>query len=282
MADDVSKRLPGEGLSFTGERCVPGKTPWRIEFEHLARYIACVPLVRQKAVIDVACGSGYGSRVLAETAERVLGVDISGAAVQYARETYSAPNVTFQIGSVEEIPAPAEAFDFLVSFETIEHVDAGGQSRFVAEARRVLRDDGVLIVSTPDKRLSGDLWGDSEEFREFHVSELYRTEFLSLLSAVFPKVDLYYQRLSVYSEIWKEGEYANSAPRIEGAADAGQNMLAVCSQNGAPDLTFLFRSQREYFDLINEERRQVAKSYESSTSWRVTAPLRKLKALLSA
>jgi len=92
--------------------------------------------------------------------------------------------------SCTALRAPDASFDLVVSFETLEHVAA--QEALVAGFARVLSADGVLVISSPDKRTYSDATGFHNEF---HVRELYRDELLALLQAHFPHVRLYGQKL---------------------------------------------------------------------------------------
>lgn len=81
----------------------------------------------------------------------MVGVDVAAEAVEAASRRYAAENLSFRQGSVSVIPAEEATFDVVVSFETIEHVDAEAQRSFVAEVRRVLKPGGLFLVSTPDR-----------------------------------------------------------------------------------------------------------------------------------
>jgi SAM-dependent methyltransferase len=99
-------------------------------------------------VLDVACGTGYGSRLLARKAA-VSGVDRAEEAVAQAR---SRVDGTFVVADIPPIPFPGDSFDFVVSFETVEHIPQDRE--FVREIRRVLRPGGCLLISTPNEELS--------------------------------------------------------------------------------------------------------------------------------
>src|SRR5439155_16636321 len=92
--------------------------------------------------------------LLAGSAASVVGVDADPEAVEFARARYPLGNVTFLQGNAEEIPVPGEhTFDVVTSFETLEHLSADGQGRFLAEERRLLRPGGLFLVSTPNRLL---------------------------------------------------------------------------------------------------------------------------------
>ena len=225
-------------LEFTGERFTP-ECVREIWYEHWHRYVFARELARGKRVLDAACGEGYGSALLAGTAASVLGVDIAEQAIAHARARYGAiPNLRFERGDCTALDVPAAAFDLIVSFETLEHVQA--QEQLLAGFARALAPDGLLIISSPDKHTYSDVSG----FRnEYHVRELYRDELIALLQPHFPHVRLYGQKLLFQSAIWRvDGETGSIAPATASASGAVQPglayaplyFIAVCSRQPLP------------------------------------------------
>ena len=181
--------VPQAQLDFTGERYVPS-IHGEIELEHRHRYALAVDLARGKRVLDLACGEGYGSNMLADVAANVVGVDISSETVEHARCRYERDNLAFAAGSCAAIPLPDASIDLVVSFETLEH--HAEHEEMMREVRRVLAPEGVLLISSPDKFEYSDV---PRHANEFHVKELYRDEFRDLLARHFRHVTLYGQRI---------------------------------------------------------------------------------------
>lgn len=183
-------------MEFTGERFLPSLSG-EIRHEHFHRYVWCRALVKGKKVLDIACGEGYGSAILAQDASAVIGVDISLEAVEHARRTYEGiAGLEFHQGDAAAIPLPDNSVDVVVSFETIEHHDK--HVEMMNEVRRVLRPDGVLVMSSPNRLVYSEKAG---YHNEFHVKELDFGEFDELLRSQFSKVHYYGQRLAVGSAI---------------------------------------------------------------------------------
>lgn len=118
---------------------------------HLDRYAFALPYVKNKDVLDVASGTGYGANELSRLGltKSITGLELNEKCVEYARAIY-APNgeINYQQGSILEMPFADNSFDIVTSFETIEHIaDTKGQ---LSEIRRVLRPGGIYIVSTPN------------------------------------------------------------------------------------------------------------------------------------
>ncbi len=176
---------------FTGERFVPGIDDIELTMEHYQRYYSVLPLIRGKNILDAACGEGYGTALLAQEAAWVTGVDISPDAIARAKENYgTCRNIEFMEASIATLPFADQSMDVVVSFETIEHVPEDIQRRFLDEIARVLKKDGFLIMSTPNKEIYSDRPG---YHNEFHIKEFYKEEFLEFLKKRFSDVSLYDQ-----------------------------------------------------------------------------------------
>ncbi len=190
-----------DALPADGERFLPDRMFGDIELEHRHRYLLATELTIDKEVLDIASGEGYGSAMLAKRARHVTGVDISPAAVEHARRRYQRDNLRFASGSCAAIPLPDGAVDVAVSFETIEH--HAEHEQMLREIRRVLRPNGLLVMSSPDK----SEYSDKPAYRNpFHVKELYKEEFRALLAAHFRQVKLLGQRVIRGSMVAEEQE----------------------------------------------------------------------------
>src|SRR5574337_188619 len=184
-------------MKFTGERYVPSEGG-DIRHEHMHRYAWCAPLAPGKDVLDIACGEGYGSALLAQYARSVTGVDIADEAIQHAMRAYSGhKGLHFKRGDAARIPLENGSVDLVVSFETIEHHDR--HQEMIDEIRRVLRPDGLLVMSSPNRVVYSEQAG---YHNEFHVKELDFSEFDALLKSQFDEVCYFGQRLAVGSSIF--------------------------------------------------------------------------------
>ena len=189
-------------LTFTGERFVPG-IEGEIVYEHVHRYAFARRYATGARVLDVACGEGYGSAILARAAASVVGVDIDAATVAHARLVYaSRRNLSFVEGSATKLPLADASVGLVVSFETIEHLDAADQPRMLAEFDRVLAADGVLVLSAPNRPEYSESRG---YVNPFHRHEHDRAELERLLDAHFPARRWHAQRIWLGSTLWREG-----------------------------------------------------------------------------
>lgn len=131
------------------ERMVPEYHEGKLIYaEHVTRYLAAQSVVKDKVVLDIASGSGYGTKILAESAKFVYGVDVNEAAVNYSKKKYASKNIEYLVGDGESIPLKDNSVDVVITFETIEHIK--NYSKFLDEVARVLKPDGLAIVSTPN------------------------------------------------------------------------------------------------------------------------------------
>src|SRR5439155_5856786 len=142
----------------------------------------------------------YGSALLARHAAEVVGADIAAEVIAQARARYAAvQNLEFVAADCAVLPFPDASFDAVVSFETIEHITQ--QEAFLDEVRRVLRTDGLFVLSSPNKLE----YSDRRSFaNEFHVRELYRGELAALLAQRFAHAHWFGQRMSFFSVVWPE------------------------------------------------------------------------------
>jgi O-antigen biosynthesis protein len=192
----VAKTLPV--LEWTGERYLPWIRNATMSYEHLHRYGFAGQFAKDKRVLDLGSGEGYGSNILAGSAEYVLGVDIDPACIQHASSKYSRKNLSFEIGTFARVPdQPDHSFDLIVCFEAIEHT--ADQDALLTEVKRLLKSDGLFIVSTPDKTAYRR---ESPTGNPFHIRELEMAEFHRLLANSFHETCLLGQRIFPVSSIW--------------------------------------------------------------------------------
>ncbi|MNB89443.1 putative S-adenosylmethionine-dependent methyltransferase [compost metagenome] len=146
-----------------------------IRRDHLNRYQFAVKTLLPEApkfILDLACGIGYGSRLLAESLQgNVTAVDIDAEAVAYAKQYYAHPNVDYVCADARELQLAPESLDAVVSFETVEHIDF--DTILFTKFYNLLRPGGLLIFSTPNQDV---MPFDKSRFpfhlKHYHVSEL--------------------------------------------------------------------------------------------------------------
>ena len=221
-------------LEITGERFMPGQQG-DIRYEHLHRYRLAQAFVKDRVVLDLACGEGYGAALLSQSANSVFGIDIDEQIIRHASARYATcRNLEFRVGSCSAIPLPDASVDVVTSFETIEHQDR--HQEMMLELKRALRPEGILIISSPNRPVYSEQFGFNNPF---HVKELDYEEFEVLLKQHFKHVQVYGQKLAAgslvfplngskahsYTTYAENGGFSAKAPRFEPV----RYFVAVCS-----------------------------------------------------
>jgi protein-L-isoaspartate O-methyltransferase len=286
MSDRGRARDP---LEFTDERFLPGMTG-SIEMEHHHRYQFVTGLVAGKRVLDIACGEGYGTAMLADTAAYVVGVDISSEVVGNAQHKYRPDGIGFCVADCSSIPLADGSFDIVVSFETLEHHDR--HEEMLSEIKRVLRPDGVLVISTPDK----SEYSDKRAYvNPFHLKELYKHQFIELVGAYFSNQALYGQKVAYGSVILSDASgglpldtgTVGTPPAAEGVV-APLYWLCVASDSKVPLLPAgVLERPVEDSEAMMAARAVIADKdrfiaalgseisrMKATVSWQITKPLR--------
>lgn len=175
-------------MQDTGERHISNgnfnnKSELYLHLMHIATYEYVKSFVADKKVLDFGCGSGYGTKILSETAESVIGVDISPEAIHFAKREYPSSNLEFMMS--EEIED--KKFDIITSFQVIEHVS--NDSEYIINLKKLLNPKGILFISTPDKenRLFNHI---QKPWNIFHLKEYSYNSLEALLKKHFRKVEV--------------------------------------------------------------------------------------------
>lgn len=183
------------------ERVIPHVSSNFMFKEALSRYeFAKRYLKHGMKVLDLGCGTGYGTSILGQRNCEVLGVDINKEAVIYAKKHYLDKNVTFQVGDITKLNSPIGGFDFICSFEVIEHLK--NPNKFLINLRGLLSKDGVFILSTPNASVVSP---NNRVASPYHTKEFNYDELDSLLKKNFNNVKIFSQTKSKKAELaWKD------------------------------------------------------------------------------
>lgn len=232
-------------------------------YDRLSRYRFAQRYVEGKTVADIGWEEvGYGSRLLAETAESVTGLTGSSGAVDLATTEFSAPNVNYREVSLPDLPYPDRHFDVVVTFGVVENLEQ--PEEFVREAKRILKPTGVLVLSASDKKAHLDERGGRA---------MYVPEFRDLLESLFGYVRLYRQGAVAGGFVFPASEevtdtaiesarFAPTGPHFTPEPPTTGSVIGVCSgvedfgREGRPYL-LLDRDRRIY-----EERDDCAEDVE--------------------
>lgn len=168
-ADATSSAADARSTTPTGERFDPSQMGGHlIEAEHFARYAWAAQFAKGRRTLDAACGTAYGTAMLAAGgAAAVIGVDLDEGVIAEARASAPA-GTSFEVGDLGKLPFGDDEFDLVTCFEAIEHVS--DPELVLDELARVLRPDGLLLVSTPNRDVYTP--GNPYHLRELTPNEL--------------------------------------------------------------------------------------------------------------
>lgn len=179
-------------------------------YEHIHRYYIASLYVKEKTVIDIASGEGYGTYLLSKYSKKAIGFDINKKTVDYANMKYKRDNLSYKIGSITKIPIADKSVDIVVSFETIEHINEHDNA--LKEIRRILKENGILIMSSPEKiNYNYEL----KEKNKFHIKELTFNEYKKLISKYFTNYKFQYQK-SIWGSIIQNNNLNSNLEFLEG------------------------------------------------------------------
>jgi len=222
-----------------------------IHYEHLHRYMWAAKFAEGKTVLDVSCGEGYGTYILSQGAQSVIGVDISKETIAAAKEKYSQDNITFLESDAATIPLDDNSMDVVVSFETIEHL--ADHDAFFSEIKRVLKEDGVAFISSPNKYVFSAI---NKMTNKFHLTEITLDEFEVLINRWFKKVRIMRQQVFGASHLtggvrskrpvyFEKNEYSEILQYYE--IENPLYALAVVTDGKLPEIPNSF-----YLDTVNK------------------------------
>jgi 2-polyprenyl-3-methyl-5-hydroxy-6-metoxy-1,4-benzoquinol methylase/glycosyltransferase involved in cell wall biosynthesis len=223
--------------AFMKERYVPGTWLDISLYEHFPRYILAASLAPQKTVLDLGCGTGYGAAMLARKgAASVVGLDIDPSTIEWAQHAHCEKNLSFSVSADLGEGFASESFDLVTCFEMIEHVSEPVQHATIASIARLLKNDGILLISTPNPVVT-KLYGENP----FHLRELTEQEFLALLSEHFKHIQLNYQFVHEGTLIAPKSQAAYTNARVESLRgtterSAAAAFIAVCSNGRLPEI----------------------------------------------
>lgn len=170
-------------LLFTGERASLSD----INGMNLARYEFVLPFVKNKRVLELGCGSGYGTSFLADNGvKKILAFDSSAKSIDFASTNFKNKKITYKCVNIESIRNIGK-FNIAISFEVIEHLTS--PEVLLKLVKSSLVNEGKFIVSTPNRYQSS--YDGNKPSNPYHIREYFPQEFSDLLKKFFKKVDLY-------------------------------------------------------------------------------------------
>lgn len=258
MTDRSGANFSGATVERIAERFVPDEMRGQLTGpERIARYTWAAAFCSGKRVLDAGCGAAYGAELInAAGAAEVVAIDRSEAALELAKSAVT-DGVTLEHGDVESLPFGDGSFDIIACFDLIEHVDE--PDRALDEFARVLRPDGLLLLSSPNR---DQCVPDNSR----HRLKYTRSELQAALKARFPAARIISQHVMLASVIsWSDApvfEGAQTQRMIAPRAEDEIYLLAIAGTELPPDpgpVVTLgeFAEPRRWLDHINAQRRHI-------------------------
>lgn len=263
---------------------VPGEVEPDLYNEHLVRYLFGRQFAGQKTVLDLGCGSGYGAALIAEVAAKVIGLDVSTEAVQYARENFSASDLHYMVTDGESLALASGSFDLVLCFEVIEHLT--DQESLLQEIRRVLKPKGILVISTPNRHFYTE---ERKQVNPYHTREFDYVEFRNFLKRYFAGIEVVFQNHISSIYVGEADKPLKVCSRIEKDSPNMQRtsnfFVALCSQatgnlsayNSVAYLTStgnLLREKEERIERLEVKQKELSQKvlqlqgeYDQRTRW---------------
>lgn len=151
-------------------------------------------------VLDIACGWGQGTELLATKCKKAFGIDIVKEYIEAANSRNSRENVEFQVGNATDIDFPDDSIDYAVSVHTMEHID--DDKKFLGEISRVLKSDGRFFIEVP-LRMKRPFVYNKLPVMPDHVREYYMQELIEKISEYFEIEEMYGVNRGFYTDISK-------------------------------------------------------------------------------
>lgn len=163
--------------------------------EHVHRYeVALAYLSPGSRILDIACGSGFGSYLFAEKGHNVIAADLSEETILQCKKDFQHPQLNYVVADATKLPFPDEHFDAVVSFETIEHTTQ--YTEVLSEFKRVTKRNGLILISTPNILINSP---DGVVRNPYHTQEWNYKQLSEILKAAYPEVKIYGQAYQRYS-----------------------------------------------------------------------------------
>ena len=186
------------------------KEDYLLYLRHMFAYESAKNIIpKDSFVLEVGSGEGYGTHFLSAYVRRIIGLDIDKDTIKHASRKYKRSNVCFKSYDGLKLPYKDEAFDAVVSFQVIEHIE--NDKEFISDILRVLKNNGILLITTPNRIYR--LKRGQKPWNKYHLREYYPQQLAKLLKSQFREVKLW--GVKGRKEVQKiETERARSASRV--------------------------------------------------------------------
>lgn len=169
----------------------------RLEIDFFNLYAWLLKFVSGKKVLDIACGSGLGSFLMAHKAKEVWGVDISEESIGFAQKHYQFDNLKFFLSDALKFDLPKSYFDVIVCAMTIEQISSEFHKEFLLKLKKSLLDEGMIILVTTNKKINAP-FSRKKAGNPLNQNEFHKRSLVKLINSVNLKPDGWYGRRRVH------------------------------------------------------------------------------------
>jgi len=181
--------------------------PIKLEGMVKKRYLIASKFTKGKTVLDIGCGFGDGANLLAKNAKMVYAVDLSPAAITYAKLKFKEKNIVFERNDVIKIKHPTNCFDVITAFEIIEHIPIEKQKTLMKNIACWLKKDGLVFISTPNKLITSPR--SENPLNPYHTKEFTPKELKKMFK-------LFFKEVKIYGLKCKNNEFLKVRKKIDG------------------------------------------------------------------
>lgn len=198
LKEDIVRIVDGGMNKITPERIYLSDTNTNIsnENKHIYRYKFASMFIEGGISLDCACGSGYGSKIIADKADYVWSIDKSNKAIDFAKKNNYSDNIQYVNKELQNLTFEKEYFDNIISLETLEHISKEDMIDFLNNVHRWLKINGCFIGSSPMLRYKDN---KPNITNPYHINELPKNELLSIIESCFKKFKISYFHQNIKS-----------------------------------------------------------------------------------
>ena len=227
---------------------------------HTAAYAQAARLVENYRVLDLGCNTGYGTDLLFRSTKKVVGVDVSGKAIESAKKQYGYLGIEFQKIDGKTLPFDDEVFDVVVCFQVIEHIV--NYRTFIDEIKRIMTSEGVILLTTPNALLR--LYPGMKPWNVFHVREFNHKGLKSLL-------DTFFKNVSIFGLYANEPLYSIEANRVARAREEVRAKINI--KNARPRFPILSYAKKMFPQNIISMSKRIREYFKQKAKVKFSEPM---------
>jgi SAM-dependent methyltransferase len=158
-------------------------------YKHFTPYLYINDFIKNKEVLELGCGAGYGIDYLSNDAKRIATVDIDSDSIEHAKQNSKATNIEYiQQDILDGLKFEDNSFDVIISFQVIEHFNKKDVKRYLHEIFRLMKPDGIAFITTPNREIR--LFPFQRPVNKYHPLEYSYSTLKRLIKQFFPSFEI--------------------------------------------------------------------------------------------